>query len=414
MQIYDNSNSVLLRDGFIQVRGVKNSTNPNDQLIYEVINKKDAVVCLVLSNDLKTIYTTKQFRPCNNNAEIGLVAGILDKVDKDHREIIIEEIEEEIRINRNDIEKLVYVGGGFSSSGMTTEFVHRYFAVLSKDAKIDETLNKASDTDLIEKGYMPFNYDTYTKMTSNTSQLLMQEVHDILFGTSLKPKIAVYGGCFSPFTIQHMYVVIRIIEAFGIDKVIIVPSSKYDSKKKVSYETRKVIIEATISDYENSYPNLKGKIVVSDIEKTAINATSYKTMSKIRDEYGYNYKYYSVFGSDNLQALAEDSWVDRVELLESFNVISIERVGYEMSKIYLKDTCQFLIGYQNKIYGIPPVNDNYISSTRVRNRIANNLSIFGMVTPSAEKVIRENINEFGRVYEMPFFKRPMLGAPLPE
>lgn len=147
MQIYDNSNSVLFRDGFIQVRGVKNSMNPNDQLTYEVINKKDAVVCLVLSNDLKTIYTTKQFRPCNNDYELGNVAGVLDKAGKDHREIIIEEIEEEIRINRNDIEKLVYVGGGFSSSGMTTEFVHRYFAVLSKDAKTDETLDKASDTD---------------------------------------------------------------------------------------------------------------------------------------------------------------------------------------------------------------------------------------------------------------------------
>jgi hypothetical protein len=100
-KIYDEKNSKTLREGFITVKAVE---NPDDKRFpYEVIDKVDAVVVAVLTHDLKEIHVTKQWRPCNNGYELGLVAGILDLETLGHYETALKEIEEEIRISRNDI-----------------------------------------------------------------------------------------------------------------------------------------------------------------------------------------------------------------------------------------------------------------------------------------------------------------------
>lgn len=397
MKIYNDSNSILLRKGFLEVRCVKNSKQLEDALQYEVINKNDAVVCLVLTNDLKNVYLTKQFRPSIDDYEWGLVAGIVDKQNLAPMEICIEEIEEEIRISRNDIESIEYLGVGFSSSGMTTERLHRYVCVLKKYAIQDDTLQKAHDTDLIERFIMPFNYETYKLLTSNTSQLLFNEVYPKITGKNITPqlKIGVYGGCFSPMTVQHIFVIIRTIEAFNLDKVIITPTSDKDSKQKVPYELRKKIIEATISDLPTE---IRNKIIISDIEQEHFFDTSYKNMSLIRKQYGFLNKYYAIFGMDNIISMEEDNWVELDELMENFETIAIERDGFDLNEIFRSYRCMKLIKYKEKIHSIPPINENKMSSTMVRNNLFNGLSIAMMVSVNAEIVIKENLDTFKKCY----------------
>jgi len=396
-KIYDESNSTLLRKGFLEVRGVKNSKQPEDTLQYEVINKNDAVVCLVLTNDLKNVYLTKQFRPAINEYEWGLVAGIVDKQNLTPMEICIEEIEEEIRISRDDIESIEYLGVGFSSSGMTTEKLWRYVCVLKKYAIQDDTLQKAHDTDLIERFIMPFNYETYKLLTSNTSQLLFNEIYPKLTGNTITPqlKIGVYGGCFSPMTVQHISVIIRCIEAFGLDKVIITPTSDKDSKMKIPYWLRKQIVQTSINDLPK---NIKDKIEISDIEQEHSFDTSYKNMSSLRKQYGILNKYYSIFGGDNILSMGEDNWTELDELLSTFETIAIERDGFLLNDVLKNDKCLNLIKYRDRIKSIPPINENTMSSTKIRNSLFAGLEICTMVSNGAEVIIRDNLELFKKCY----------------
>lgn len=397
MKIFNDENSRLIRKGFLEIRGVKNSKQPQDTLEYEVINKNDAVVCLVLTNDLKNVYLTKQFRPSVNDYEYGMVAGIIDKPNLSPLEICIEEIEEEIRIARDQIESIEYLGVGYSSSGMTTEKLHRFVCVLKKYAIQNDNLQKAHDTDLIERFTAPFNYETYKLLTSNTSQLLFNEVYCKLTGKSIVPqqRIGIYGGCFSPMTVQHVYIIIRTLEAFNLDKIIITPTSDKDSKQKVPYELRKKIIEATVSDLPEA---IRNKIVISDIEQEHSFDTSYKNMSLIRKENGILNKYYAIFGMDNILSMGEDNWHELDELMENFDTIAIERDGYDLNEIFRSYRCMKLIKYREKIHSIPPISENKVSSTMVRANLFNGLSISMMVSSNAEKVITENLETFKKCY----------------
>lgn len=165
-----------LKKGFIEVVEVRNPFNENDKTSYEVVNKVDAVVCLVLTHDLKHVWVTKQYRPGTNSFETGLVAGLHDK-DKNIEEILYDEIEEEIRIPRSQVSEIHYLGKGAPSAGMSTEIVYMYYAILKEEATQDESLNKATDTDLIERFILPFNFETLKKIGSIVSQLIFTNVY---------------------------------------------------------------------------------------------------------------------------------------------------------------------------------------------------------------------------------------------
>ena len=101
--------------------------------------------------------------------------GLLDVETLGHYETALKEIEEEIRISRNDISAMYFTGCGYSSSGALTEKVYRYVAVLKEGAVEDDTLPKASDTDIIQRFKLPIN-EAFKLFTSNTSQLLSKEI----------------------------------------------------------------------------------------------------------------------------------------------------------------------------------------------------------------------------------------------
>ena len=168
-----------LKKGFIEVVETRNPFNEDDKTVYEVINKVDAVVCLVLTHDLKHMWVTKQYRPGTNSFEYELVAGLHDK-DKNIEGILYDEIEEEIRIPRDKVAEIHYLGKGSPSAGMSTEVVYMYYAVLKEGAEQDDSLSKAADTDLIESMLMSFDFNTFNLIGSVVSQLIFKDVYNQL------------------------------------------------------------------------------------------------------------------------------------------------------------------------------------------------------------------------------------------
>lgn len=373
MSIYNEDNSEILRKGFLSILKVK---NPDDNTKpYEVIETGDAVVVLVLTHDYKEMYVTKQWRPCNNEQEVGLVAG---KIDKNLYiiEIALAELEEEIRISREDVHNIVYTGYGYSSTGCLTEKVHRYIIVLKEGAVEDDSLPKAHDTDLIQRYKLPFNQGTFDLMKSNTSQILIKEAKEYIEEQS--KRIGVMGGCYSPFTSQHTRNMLQCIEMFKLDKLIIVPCSDKYLKKKLPYAEREKLIEFALAELS---PTMRSKIVISDLERSKISQTTYQTMVELQAQYS-NDKLYCILGTDNIESLGK-GWDMGEELLSSFPIIGIERVGYEMNKIYTNPECQLLTPYVSTIHQIPPTTENIISSSLVRRKLMQGLDITTLVSREA-------------------------------
>ena len=372
-KIYTEENSKELRKGFLTITAVE---NPDDKRFpYEVINKVDAVVIAVLTHDLKEIYVTKQWRPCNNQMKIEVVAGLLDIETLGHYETALKEIEEEIRISRNDISAMYFTGSGYSSSGALTEKVYRYIAVLKEGSVEDDTLPKASDTDIIQRFKLPVQ-EAFKLFTSNTGQLLAKEIVEMFPLSFPKRKIGVMGGTFSPFTNQHLRNIMRAVEMFNLDEVIIVPSSEKYSKPKLSYDTRRKTIELGLNELT---PEMRKKVSISDLERYKIKTTTYETMCKILIRQPEPVQLYAIFGTDNMYDLGR-GWEKGHELLDEFEIIAIERDQFKMNDIYMNSECQLLVPYAHRIHQIPPITHNTISSRIVRRMVAQGLDVSTLVS----------------------------------
>ena len=372
-KIYTEENSKEIRKGFLTITAVE---NPDDKRFpYEVINKVDAVVIAVLTHDLKEIYVTKQWRPCNNQMKIEVVAGLLDVETLGHYETALKEIEEEIRISRNDISAMYFTGSGYSSSGCLSEKVYRYIAVLKEGAVEDDTLPKASDTDIIQRFKLPVQ-EAFKLFTSNTGQLLAKEIVEMFPLSFPKRKIGVMGGTFSPFTNQHLRNIMRAVEMFNLDEVIIAPSSEKYSKPKLSYDTRRKTIELGLNELT---PEMRKKVSISDLERYEIRTTTYETMCKILTKQPEPVQLYAIFGTDNMYDLGR-GWEKGQELLDEFEIIAIERDQFKMNDIYMNSECQLLVPYAHRIHQIPPITHNTISSSIVRRMVAQGLDVSTLVS----------------------------------
>ena len=188
-------------------------------------------------------------------------------------------------------------------------------------------------------------------------------------------RIGIMGGVFDPIHIGHLFTAEEARMRLSLDKVIFVPCLQPSHKRSdlvTEIEHRLKMTYIAIED--NPF------FEVSEIEVNR-SGPSYTidTIKEFRKIYGWKTEIFFITGADAF--LEIDTWYKKDELLKLCKFVAATRPGYDLNKLHnnFKDVLQ--------IMEIPAL---AISSTDVRNRIKNNLSIKYIVLDVVRKYIYEN------------------------
>lgn len=192
-------------------------------------------------------------------------------------------------------------------------------------------------------------------------------------------KIGIMGGTFNPIHHGHLILSEYIRLEENLDKIIFIPTGNPPHKNSVlDAKLRLEMVELAIKS--NPYFN------ASDIEVKRTNLTyTIDTIKELKEKYP-SAELFMIIGADTLLSL--HNWKDCSKVLSQINFIVADRLGLRPSDIE-KEIKRLSNKYFSNIFNIAsPIID--ISSTDIRNRIKENLSIKYLVPETIEDYILQN------------------------
>ena len=195
-------------------------------------------------------------------------------------------------------------------------------------------------------------------------------------------KIGIMGGTFDPIHNGHLMLGETAYHQYQLDKVWFMPNGNPPHKmnEKIESQTkhRVEMVRRAIEDKEGFVLQLY------EVERKEINY-SYLTMEHFKKVYP-EYEFYFIIGADSLFAL--ESWVHPEKLVKTCVILAAYRDGKDT------DEMERQIKYLNQKYGAdirllktPNVD---ISSTEIRQRLKNGLSVQDMIPESVYQYIQEH------------------------
>ncbi len=183
-------------------------------------------------------------------------------------------------------------------------------------------------------------------------------------------KIGVFGGLFDPPHIGHLIIAQHVIEEFGLQQILFIPSGSPPHKTKYSpYEHRHDMAALAIAGNEC--------FALSDIERRASGTTytieTVRALSKESPD-----EMYLMIGADQLFEI--ENWKDPDLLFRECRVVVMKRPHHEIQKDQ-----KFL---DRIMISTAPMID--ISSTMVRSRVEKGLSVRYFVTEEVRAYIERN------------------------
>jgi nicotinate-nucleotide adenylyltransferase len=212
-------------------------------------------------------------------------------------------------------------------------------------------------------------------------------------------KIGLFGGTFNPIHSGHIKAAGVVQELFALDKVLFIPSfipPHKESEQIVSPSHRFKMVELAVE--KNAY------FIASSLEIEE-GGTSYSilTLQKIRKIYP-EALFFFILGIDAF--LEIDTWKNHELVLEQCKFVVISRSGYRLDdaknvldRKYTSGMCALLetgtirenLDFSYKIF-LVPFNALDVSSTDIRNKLRENLSIIHMVPkPVADYIFENNL-----------------------
>lgn len=166
-------------------------------------------------------------------------------------------------------------------------------------------------------------------------------------------KIGIFGGCFNPPHKMHHSIAKELLKEKILDRVIYVPTGNgYQKKDLIKDVDRYNMVKAMIQNEDH--------IEVSDYE-VGNKKYTYETLRHFQEEYPSDTIYF-ICGTDNLEEL--DTWKNYTEILEKYKLLIIQRNGDSIEELKKK--------YPNNQNIISTkINTEYLSSTKVRERLEN-------------------------------------------
>lgn len=195
-------------------------------------------------------------------------------------------------------------------------------------------------------------------------------------------KIGIMGGTFNPIHHGHLILSEYIRIEANLDKIVFIPTGLPPHKYDVDVldgETRLKMVELAIED--NPY------FICSDIEVMRTKKTTYTidTLIELKDIY-HDCQLYMIIGADTLLSLY--TWKDCSKVLSLINFIVADRLGLNTDDVLNE------IERLNNLFGANIINIDSpvidISSTSIRDRVKNGLSIKYLVPELIEEYVLKN------------------------
>ena len=377
--------------------------NPTTGRTLECIDKPEACLMLVTTEDMEEAIFVRQYRAGCRDTIYECPAGVVDP-NMTPLDTVYKELREEIGLYEEDIKKVQYLGKYYSSVGWTSEICHLYIIVVDRDVEFHEqTLDEGENltyewlpiahvkdiqTTMPIKTALVLNYIIECKSHRTISEkleTLETLMRDFKDSTKPKKRICMFGGSFNPLTNMHMAAAQRAIDELKLDKLIFMPvNSNYESKhdELISGADRINMIQGAISD-----SSVSEKFEVSDYEVNCISQPStLETLRHLQSQYP-DADIYFLIGSDNLKTIS--TWKGSTEILDEFQLIVTQREDTNIfQNVVLAN--KYLSTHSDSIHIIPEYVTSNISSTTVRNLIKAGRNIDWVVPPTVGKYIMEH------------------------
>lgn len=197
-----------------------------------------------------------------------------------------------------------------------------------------------------------------------------------------KQLIGIMGGTFDPIHYGHLILAQYVLDNMKLDEILFVPSgiSYLKSKRKVSDKMHR--LNMTKLGIAN---NDKFELSTIEIDRTG-NTYTVDTITELNDKYPNN-TYYFIIGADSLFDLLK--WKDHKRLLNICNFIVANR-GATYTDKQLNDEIHMLETTYHANITLVRIPDIEISSSEIRNRVKDKLSIRYLLPEKVEKYIDDN------------------------
>jgi nicotinate-nucleotide adenylyltransferase len=191
-------------------------------------------------------------------------------------------------------------------------------------------------------------------------------------------KIGLLGGTFDPIHMGHLAIAEEVRLKLALDEVLFIPAGQpwlKGERRVAPGEHRLEMLKLAIG------PNPHFKISTIELERPS-PSYSVDTVSALRDELGAEVELYFIVGFDALAELP--IWKEPSRLLDLCHVVAVRRPGY--AELDWRSLEQSIPGVSSRVVvvDVPQVD---ISSTQIREQVAEGLSIRDLVPEAVERYI---------------------------
>lgn len=193
-------------------------------------------------------------------------------------------------------------------------------------------------------------------------------------------KMGILGGTFNPIHNGHVDMALRIMNELVLDEVMLIPCGQPPHKEEDVAPKEKRMHMAALCAYE-----FKG-LTASDIEVKRVGYSyTVDTLAQLHEQYK-DTDFYFIIGSDTLFEL--ESWKDFHALFRLTKFVCVQR--------YVCDNVQLLAKAMRlkELYDADIIHSTYVgldvSSSNIRQRIKDGLSISDLVPRPVEEYILES------------------------
>lgn len=189
-------------------------------------------------------------------------------------------------------------------------------------------------------------------------------------------RIGILGGTFDPIHIGHLIIAEQVREKLDLDKIWFMPARippHKDGEKVTSEKHRLEMVKLAIEQVPAF------QVISFELERPGPSYTVH-TVKEIKSEFPHH-TFYFIIGGDMVEYLPH--WHGIEELVHLIQFVGVERPGFQITDSLFSSYVQTI--------EIPQID---LSSTLIREKVSNGLSIRFLVTKEVERYIEEN-----RLYE---------------
>ena len=202
-------------------------------------------------------------------------------------------------------------------------------------------------------------------------------------------KICIFGGTFNPPHMAHKHMAEKVLEEFGFDRIIFMPTGNSYLKKQVLDAHKRLEMVTLFCDTNPLFD-------VSDYEvKTEGPTYTYKTLSSLRDE-NPGAEFYFLLGEDSLRYM--ENWIHPEIIFECASIIAVRRddqgsfINKDDARIYEEVVDNLKKRFDAGIFSVTFNED--ISSSKIRESLkaGDGDSVRHMLTKEVyEYIIKERL-----------------------